>query len=347
VPSPGRPLSLTPPARLEDVELDALRTQGLDPATAFVSIVVPVRNNREGLREVVRCLANQTLQRDRFEIVIGDDGSAPGSLDGFETPDGWIRVVSGPPQTSYAARNRAAGATSATVLAFCDSDCLPEPNWLEEGLAALQDADVVAGEVLFVAPPEPTVWSLLTIDMFLDQERNVRLSQAVTANLLVRRELFDELGGFDPTLPSGGDYDFVGRAVEHGARLEYSPRAVICHPTINERKAFLRKIEETNRWSAVRLARAGERPDKVSTILGFIPVAGIAWARRKALRPALRLQRQRLEASGITTGRRDRTRALVALYSLVACAAMVGRVRGWREGWQLTRRAGPPRRDAP
>lgn len=348
MPNPGRqPLSLTPPAgRLEDVEPDAPRAQGLDPATAFVSIVVPVRNNRDGVREVVRCLANQTLRRDRFDIVIGDDGSAPGSLDGFETPDGWIRVVSGPPQTSYAARNRAAGATSATVLAFCDSDCLPEPDWLEEGLIALEDADVVAGEVLFVAPPEPTVWSLLTIDMFLDQERNVLLSQAVTANLLVRRELFDELGGFDPTLPSGGDYDFVGRAVEQGARLKYAPRATVRHPTIDQRTMFLRKVKETNRWSAVRSARAGGRPDMVSALVAFVPVLGIARPRRQALRPALQLEQDRLESSGVVSSRQDRVRALLALYSMVACAAAVGRVRGWREGWQLARSAGPPPRDS-
>ena len=48
----------------------------------------------------------------------------------------------------------------------------------------------------------PTVWSLLTMDMFLDQQRNVRLSQAVTANLFVRRALFDSHSG----LHAGGSH---------------------------------------------------------------------------------------------------------------------------------------------
>jgi glycosyltransferase involved in cell wall biosynthesis len=122
-------------------------------ANGFVSVIVPVRDDGDGVREVVTRLAQQTIPRERFEIVIGDDGSAPGSLAGLEQFDGWVRVASGPPRTSYAARNRAVAATRASVLAFCDSDCLPEPTWLEEGLAALEDADVVAGEVVFVAPP--------------------------------------------------------------------------------------------------------------------------------------------------------------------------------------------------
>jgi GT2 family glycosyltransferase len=197
-----------------------------------VSVVVPVRDDIRGIQDVVTHLARQTLPRERFEIVIGGDGPAPGSLDRLETDDGWIRVVTGPAETSYAARNRAAAAATSAILAFCDSDCVPEPSWLEEGLAALEKADVVAGEVRFVAPSEPTVWSLLTIDMFLDQERNVLLSRAVTANLLVRRELFDELEGFDSTLPSGGDYDFVKRAIERGARLRYAQNYFLQHQTI-------------------------------------------------------------------------------------------------------------------
>jgi GT2 family glycosyltransferase len=333
-----------PPRRLYSRERDPLTEAGIERAT--VSVVIPVRDNGEGVRNVLRCLSAQTLPCDRFDIVIGDDGSAPGSLDGLETDDGRVRVVAGPPQTSYAARNRAAASTTSSVLAFCDSDCLPEPNWLEEGLAALEGADIVAGEVLFVAPPEPTVWSLLTIDMFLDQERNVLLSQAVTANLLVRRELFDKLGGFDSTLPSGGDYDFVRRAVEQGARLEYAPKATVRHPTMDERTTFLRKVKETNRWSAVRRARDGERPDVVSALVAFVPVLGIARPRRQALRPALSLQEDRLQSAGVATARRDRLQALAALYSAVAWAAASGRLRGWRQGWQLARRAGLPPRDA-
>ena len=148
-------------------------------------------------------MAAQTLAPNRFEVVISDDGSHPRSLEEVQTGDG-VRVIRGPRRTSYAARNQAVRVARGRVLAFCDSDCLPARSWLEEALAALENADVVAGEVRFAAPERLTGWSLLTIDMFLDQLRNVLLSRGVTANLVLRRELFETLGGFDESLALTG-----------------------------------------------------------------------------------------------------------------------------------------------
>src|SRR4051812_39855832 len=109
-----------------------------------VSVIVPVRNGGSDLRELLEKLSAQTLPRERFEVVVGDDGSTDGSAAGLD--DGtWVRVVPGPPLNSYAARNRAVHASRGAVLAFCDADCRPEPEWLEEGVRALESMDVAAG----------------------------------------------------------------------------------------------------------------------------------------------------------------------------------------------------------
>ena len=59
------------------------------------------------------------------------------------------------------------------------------------------------------------------MDMFLDQNRNVMFSRAVTANIIIRRSAFELLGGFDESLPSGGDYEFLhiswGRGIAFSA----------------------------------------------------------------------------------------------------------------------------------
>src|SRR4051794_28055071 len=121
-----------------------------------VTVVVPVRNDRGGqLRALIEGLSRQSLPRGRFEVVVGDDGSSDGSTRDLATDDGWLRVAHGPPRSSYAARNRAAAAARPSrAFAFVDSDCVPEPDWLEQGLAALAaGADAAAGEIVF-APPE-------------------------------------------------------------------------------------------------------------------------------------------------------------------------------------------------
>jgi glycosyltransferase involved in cell wall biosynthesis len=106
----------------------------------LVSVVIPVRDDPAGVLAVTAALEAQTLPRDRFEVIVAvDGGEAP------TVPPG-VRVEAEPPRNSYAARNRAA---RAEVLAFTDADCVPEPDWLEAGLAALEQADVVAGAVRF------------------------------------------------------------------------------------------------------------------------------------------------------------------------------------------------------
>ncbi len=305
----------------------------MGPPQPLVSIIVPVREHIAGVRELVSCLERQTLSASSFELVVGSDGAARGLLEEIASQD-WVRVAHGPPMTSYAARNRAAGNAQGRILAFCDSDCRPEPSWLEEGLAALQHAEIVAGEITFVPPARPTIWSLLTADMFLDQERNVLLGRGVTANLFVRRQTFDRVGGFDETLPSGGDYDFVRRCVGTGARLAYQPRAVVRHPTIDQRHEFLRKVSTTNRWAATRRARAGERLS-LSSVLTLTPIVGVMQARRHALRPPFRLNRPRLVSSGIAPSWRHDLRAMPRLYFVIAYVAGFARLRGWRDGRRM------------
>jgi GT2 family glycosyltransferase len=170
----------------------------------------------------------------------------------------------------------------------------------------------------------------MTIDMYLDQENNVRLSRGVTANLFVRRQVFEQLDGFDESFPSGGDYDFVRRAVEAGARLVYGAAAVVRHPTLDARREFLAKVRKTNRWATARRQRAGERRDW-RIALGFVPIWGVAQARRNALRPLWRLQPSRLRAAGLAPRRRDELLALLTLYTLVGYVAASARTRGWFE----------------
>ena len=226
------------------------------------SVIVPVRNGRHHLELLLAALERQTLPRERFEVLIGDDGSTDGT-DDFETEDGWVRVLKGPPRSSYAARNRAAGAARAPILAFCDADCQPEPDWLEAGIATVENAEpetLAAGRVRFLVPDRPTVWTLVDMDTTKDHRREVEIGNAETANLFVRREFFERLDGFDDSIPEHGDFDFALRAVAADARLSYAPEAVVWHPTRDSAKPFLRMFWSMHRWYAAREVRDGRRP---------------------------------------------------------------------------------------
>ena len=294
-----------------------------------VSVIVPTRDDVAGMHALMSALAAQTLPADRFEVVVGDDGSKDGGIRALASADGRVRVASGPPQNSYAARNRAVAAARADVLAFCDSDCLPEPAWLERGLAAIEGCDLVGGAILLTPPDQPSPWTLLDVDLFLDQERYVQRGYAATANLFVRRATFDRVDGFDQQVGSGGDFEFVARCVRAGAVLRFGADAVVRHPTRDDARGFLRKIWRTSRAYAVRRRMQGEgiTPSHVA----FLVPAAMTLYRRRVSGRGLGLNSPRLRECGLRPGTLTQAQALGALYLVVHYTRAAAQLSALRE----------------
>jgi len=125
-----------------------------------------------------------------------------------------------------AARNDGAAAASASVLAFTDSDCEPTTGWLAAAIEQLRQADIVLGPVAPAGPHGPldrSVWIGAQSGLF------------ETANLVVRRAVFERAGGFPGGLegpegaPFGEDVLFGWTAVRGGARVVYCPKALVLH----------------------------------------------------------------------------------------------------------------------
>jgi len=305
-------------------------------STPRVSVIVPVRNGAADLRALLPLLAKQTVPPGEFEVVIGDDGSTDGCCDRLAEDFGpWVRIAPGPPRNSYAARNRAVRASAGQVLAFCDADCRPEPDWLEKGLAALEETDMVAGRIKFLVPRERTVWTLLDMDGSKDHKLEVTQGVAETANLFVRRELYDRIGGFQDVVPEYGDFDFVERCVAAGAELRYADDVVVWHPTRNRARPYLRALWIYNRGYAEREGRAGRLPQGLR-LREWVPLvqplrARIRWGR------SLGPDRRWLGENGISPTPMENLKALPIMYVVVPYLRGVAQLQGWRDG----RRLGP------
>ncbi len=197
------------------------------PAPA-VAVIVPARDAAATLAATLDALAAQTVPA---EVVVVDNGSQDATAELAQAHPVVDRVVrrtrgSGPGP----ARNDGAAATTADVLAFTDSDCVPVPGWLQAGLEALADADLVQGRV----DPDPAG----------DRqpfEHTVSVPGAhglfETANLFVRRSWFERLGGFGAGIPAPGrplaeDVLFGWHARRAGARTTFSERALVHHAVI-------------------------------------------------------------------------------------------------------------------
>jgi GT2 family glycosyltransferase len=207
-----------------------------------LSVIVPVRNGADSLPALLRSLREQTLGRDRFEVIVVDNDSSDGTA-ALAREQGAI-VAEEPIANRSRARNRGAAAASTRLYAFTDADCVTHPGWLEALLRCAPSAPLVAGKVTLEVSEEPNAIERFEAMWRFGQEAWVRnQGWAATANLLVRAEAFEAIGGFDPAWRHiGEDADFCLRARDAGYALSYCPDAVVGHQGERELRPFLRRL---------------------------------------------------------------------------------------------------------
>lgn len=190
---------------------------------SLVSCVIPVFNGERYLAEALDSALAQT-QRP-IEIIVSDDGSTDGTADvarGFGDPVVYIHQENaGAP----AARNRGITAARGDFVAFLDADDI----WRPEKLAR-QSAAFAARPGLDISTTDYENFWVAELE---DEERSLRVRglQRVMAGYvnqtgMVRRQLFDKVGLFDPTLRHRDGMDWYLRAVEAGAVAEHLPLAL-------------------------------------------------------------------------------------------------------------------------
>jgi glycosyltransferase involved in cell wall biosynthesis len=215
-----------------------------------VTVIIPVKNRRVMLAAALDGLEAQTF-RD-FEVVVVDDGSTDGSgeeaaarlVAGRE-----VRVVRGDGCGAVAARQLGTAAARGEILAFTDSDCVPQPAWLETGVAAIRrGADVTNGLTMPARPMRP-----------LERSMGSGLEGLYpTCNIFYRRAAFDAAGGFDggaadrlgfrPDRRSRGDGfgedTLLAWRVARRGTVAYAPEAVVEHAVFppDHREAFSRAL---------------------------------------------------------------------------------------------------------
>jgi GT2 family glycosyltransferase len=219
-----------------------------DAARPSVSVILPHYNDLENLERCLDLLERQTLRRDAFEIVVADNNSRCGLAAVASVCGTRAKAIPAPIQGAGEARNAAVAAAQGGALAFVDSDCRPEAHWLERGLKALAAADVVGGRVVVTAldRTHPTPVEAFELAFAFNTRRYViDHHYCVTANMFVRRDVFDRVGTFRTRVSE--DIDWGWRATRLGFRMAYAPDAVVEHPARRDWDELVRKSKRTAR----------------------------------------------------------------------------------------------------
>lgn len=208
-------------------------------STLAASVVISVKNRAVLMWDCLAGLSRQSIGRDRFEVILIDNVSsedlravatrAEAEL-GLTIRYDRMREDHGPAP----ARNHGVSLASAPIIAFTDSDCRPDPEWLAHGLAAFDSPRVAfcTGPVL----PKPEGVARTTSKLsFVTRDEHPTFP---TANAFYRRELFVGFGGFDISLSyrdpfdratECADTDLAWRLIEAGYDRRFVPDAIMYH----------------------------------------------------------------------------------------------------------------------
>lgn len=274
----------------------------------LVDVIIPHLNDHDRLALCLEALQRQTYPADRFRVTVVDNGSRRPITEVVAGFPG-VQALEEPRSGCGAARNRGVAETHGSILAFTDSDCLPEPDWLLKGvmmLSAGKGVDIVGGDIKVFAADEahPTDAELYDKVFGFEVRRYVRYKHfACGANMLVPRRVFEAVGPFRD-LRQPEDLDWGRRAVRQGYHMAFGANVIVRHPARATFAELDRKTERTVwharnhmaegkyfrlKWAVYTLATASPPLIKTAIILSTPVLRGPA-QRLRTLRALLRIR---------------------------------------------------------
>jgi biofilm PGA synthesis N-glycosyltransferase PgaC len=195
-----------------------------------VSIIVPVLNEASNIATCVDSLLAQDYPRERFELIVVDNGSSDASLDILSAYLPRLVLLQEAERGAAAARNAGIAAAHHDIVAFIDGDCVAHNQWLIGLVEPLEDPSIgVSGGTIQTLQPATE------IELFGESLHDQALScsealpSASTANWASRTEDLRQIGGFDPEFLAGEDSDLSIRMSQAGHGFRHQPTAIVYH----------------------------------------------------------------------------------------------------------------------
>jgi glycosyltransferase involved in cell wall biosynthesis len=209
-----------------------------------VSIIIPSYNRRSFLEPCLEALIKQTFEAS--EVIIVDDGSTDDTTDflaqfAAKHPDFALRwFVHGSNLGANVARNRGVQEAKGNFVAFLDSDCLPQEDWLKELMKGF-DSDVVASVTGHVDSTEPKNIYQLAYKGSSRVHGHGEAPRLVAGNLCVRRDLLLKYP-FEKDLKYGcNEEGLYLRLRAAGYRQRLVPEAIVLHDHPHTMKTFFHR----------------------------------------------------------------------------------------------------------
>ncbi|WP_266202562.1 glycosyltransferase [Pontibacter kalidii] len=227
-----------------------------------ISIIIPTYHDWNRLSLCLQALERQSYPKEFIEIIVVNNASDDQIPEWLDIPDN-CRIIVEKERGSYAARNTGIKLSEGEILAFTDSDCIPDINWIENAIRYFKEGPGIhriGGRVeLFYQTDKPNLAEAYETIYAFRQDLYVKDGGAVTANMISRRNVFEEVGLFNSNMYSGGDNEWGQRATAKGFNIVYAPEVIVKHPARNKVRDLVRKARR------ISSGLSQKRKSKVST----------------------------------------------------------------------------------
>jgi O-antigen biosynthesis protein len=200
-------------------------------ATPKVSVIVCSYN---GAKTLDRCLASlRQVEYPDYEVILVDDGSTDNTRE-IAAKHPWVRAIHQENKGLSAARNIGAEAATGEIIAYTDSDCMADPEWLYFLVGTLLGGEYAGVGGPNISPPAEN-WVQACVAAAPGGPSHVLLTDVIAehipgCNMAFYKWAFDKIGGFDTEYrKAGDDVDFCWRLQQEGQIIAFSPAAIVWH----------------------------------------------------------------------------------------------------------------------
>ena len=202
----------------------------------FFSIIIPTYNRPGQLGACLHSFAQLDYPRDRFEVIVVDDGSEtlPEAVVAPFHDQLNVSLLTQAHAGPATARNTGAARARGEFLAFTDDDCKPVPDWLK-ALAvrfAPTPGQMIGGRTLNALPDNlysTTSQAIIDVVYVYYNADPDKARFFASNNMTLPAERFRAIGGFDPSFTASEDRDLCDRWLLRGYGMTYAPEAMIYH----------------------------------------------------------------------------------------------------------------------
>lgn len=213
-----------------------------------VSLVIPGRNAASTLGECLAAACPMLERGELLEILFVDDGSTDDTRAiAAQFP---VKIIAGAGEGPGAARNRGIAQAKGEWIWFIDSDCVADPDALTILLPYTQDKQVAAvGGSYGNMRPDSLLACLIHEEIIARHERmSSEVNFIGTFNALYRKDVLQEVGGFDEHFLKAQDAELAYRVRSHGYKLNFDGRSRVKHFHPDRLRSYLATQKGQGYW---------------------------------------------------------------------------------------------------